>query len=207
VGEGRTFKTAVVLLPLGKLFDEVYQSGIAPACEELGLTVTRLGSEFSTENQLGSVCGEIEKAELVIADLTARNPNVMYQVGYAHGTGKRVLFLARHGEDFPFDRAKHALIVHSGDVSFLKEELVSWISGGGTATQRTETADAPVGDAREKFLATFGDILASHAHEHRGKVYLENPTTFVLVDQDMDLALVQDLARRARELGLRLKLM
>jgi hypothetical protein len=36
---------------------------------------------------------------------------------------------------------------------------------------------------------------------------MENPTTFVLFDQNMDLALVQELARHAREKGFRLKLM
>jgi chorismate synthase len=71
----------------------------------------------------------------------------------------------------------------------------------------TPQYSAPAPDARRLFESKFGEILAAHHHQHRGSIELENETTFVLLNQDMDLALVQDLSRRARELGLRLKLM
>jgi hypothetical protein len=200
----------VALLPEGKLSDAVLEKGLAPAAAEAGAEIVRVKAEFSSANELGAVCGEIEKADLCVAELTGKNPNVMYQVGYAHALGKKVLMLSRHGEDFPFDKTRHAVIVYEGEIDFLKGEFLNWLKTGTVARPDAEAAEstgAAAGEARQIFESTFGDILAKHGHVHRGDVQLENPSTFVLIGQDMDLALVQDLARRARELGLRLKLM
>src|SRR4051812_12511275 len=99
-------KEVVVLLPEGKPFDRVLGEALSPAASEAGANLHRAESEFSSENKLGAICSEIERAELVIADLTARNPNIMYQTGYAHGIGKKLLLIAQHGEDFPFDKTR-----------------------------------------------------------------------------------------------------
>jgi hypothetical protein len=199
-------KRVVAVQPVGKLFERVFNEGIAPACAQAGKQCARLEAEFSDENRFGSICGEIEKNDLVLMDITARNPNVMYLAGYAHGIGKRIVFLAQHGEDLPFDKAKHEVIVYSGNGEFLREELGRFLGGGGKP-KATEWPRSESAGAREKFLSLFGDLMAAHQQEHRGEIQLENDKTFVLLNQDLDLALVQDLARRARELGLRIKLL
>ena len=38
------------------------------------------------------VCNQIAKADLIVADLTGRNPNVFYETGYAHALTTRVSF-------------------------------------------------------------------------------------------------------------------
>jgi hypothetical protein len=124
----------------------------------------------------------------------------MFLAGYAQGIGREIVFITQSGEDFPFDRARYVPVIYGSDPAFLKSELLAHFRGG-------RKSEAKGGDAREQFLATFGDLLGKHQHEHRGEIYLENPTTYVLVNQDMDLPLVQDLARRGRELGIRIKLM
>src|SRR6185503_13178146 len=123
----------------------------------------------------------------IIADITARNAHVMFLAGYAQGIGREVLFITQSGEDFPFDRSKHPPIVYGTDLAFLKTEFLTHLRGDANADAQTQ------GDARQQFLATFGDLLEKHRHEHHGEIQLENPTTYVLVNQDMDLALVQDL--------------
>jgi hypothetical protein len=128
----------------------------------------------------------------------------MYGAGYAHGVGKRVLFLTSHGEDFPFDKDRHPIIIYAGNLDFLRNELSKYLHTGKTASAPPESASS---NGREKFAQIFGDILKQHHHEHRGEIEMENAKTFVLLNQDMDLALVQDLSRKARELGFRIKLM
>jgi hypothetical protein len=194
----------VALLPVGKLFDRVYEGAFKPLAREEELTFARVETEFSVERRLEAAQEEIRKADLVIGDLTGRNPNVMYLAGYAHGIGKRVLFVAEHGEDFPFDSQKHTPVIYAGNIEFLKEEVRSYLDGKKSADE-PQCPDSIAG--REKFLSLFGDILAAHGHKHEGEIYMENPGTFVLVNQDMDLALVQDLARRGRELRMRIKLL
>lgn len=189
------------ILPVGKLFDRVFGEGIAPAAKEMGAECIRIEPEFSSPGRLGASCQNLESADLIIADITARNANVMFLAGYAQGIGREVLSLTQSGEDFPFDRSKHPPIIYGHDLAFLKAELLAYLRGDANAGAQTQ------GDARQQFLATFGDLLKKHQHEHHGEIHLENPTTYVLVNQDMDLALVQDLARRGRELGVRIKLM
>ena len=198
---GMKWARIAAILPVGKLYDRVFAGALAAAAAEAGSAIARVEPEFSATGKLGAVCQELELADLIVADITARNPHVMYLAGYAHGTGREVLFIAQHGEDFPFDLAKHRAIFYGGDLEFLKAEFRSHLLG-------EEKFSAPKSaDAREQFLSAFGDLLAKYQHQHKGEIQLENPTTFVLLNQDMELALVQDLARRARELGLRIKLM
>jgi hypothetical protein len=70
-------KRIAVLLPEGKLFDQLFSEAIAPAVSGLECTVERLTAEFSSESQLGPICNAIERADLVIADLsTSRSRNL-----------------------------------------------------------------------------------------------------------------------------------
>lgn len=47
---------------------------------------------------------EINKAEIVIADITIHNANVFYELGIAHTLGKRVILIRKDdGQDAPFD--------------------------------------------------------------------------------------------------------
>ena len=189
------------LLPAGKLFELVYAEAITPAAAEARKSVARLNLQFTQEPVRTELIGGLRTAELVIADLTGKNPNVMYGLGLAHAMGKKVLLLAQHLEDLPFERGAHEVIAYAGDRQFLKAEL------GAYFRSELKCAESPTSDARERFQKIFGEILTRHGYVHRGEIEMENPTTFVLLNQDMDLALVQDLARRARELGMRLKLM
>jgi hypothetical protein len=192
----------LTLLPEGKLFDLVYSEAVVPALMEAKAAVSRLPLDLRSEGARTNLFGAIQQADLVMIELTGVNPNALYAAGVADASQRNTLFLIQHLEEFPFDAGARRVIGYAGDRQFLKAELIAHLSGSGPEATQT-SADA----VREKFAATFGDILQKHGYVHRGDLYLENPTTFVLVNQDMDLALVQELARRARELGLRLKLM
>jgi len=45
----------------------------------------------------------LNKAEIIIADVTGRNPNVFYELGIAHTLGKTVIIITQNEEDVPFD--------------------------------------------------------------------------------------------------------
>jgi hypothetical protein len=192
----------LAVLPEGKLFDLVYSEAIAPALSEVNASVIRASPDL--KNEVGQVAlrEAITRADLVIVDLTGTSPGAMYAAGLAGSADRKTLFVTQHLEDFPLDAKAFEVIPYAGDRQFLKSELIAWFSGAKRAAG-AQSADS----ARERFVATFGDILRKHGYAHRGDLYLENATTFVLVNQDMELALVQELARRAREQGLRLKLM
>ncbi|MDA8056021.1 MAG: hypothetical protein M0Z77_10320 [Thermoplasmatales archaeon] len=46
---------------------------------------------------------KINEADIVIADLTDRNPNVFYELAIAHALSKPVIHMSKKGERIPFD--------------------------------------------------------------------------------------------------------
>ncbi|MBF0539640.1 MAG: hypothetical protein HQL03_15465 [Nitrospirae bacterium] len=60
---------------------------------------------------------------MIIADMTGKNANVFYEVGYAHASGKEVILLTQKAEDIPVDLRNFNHIVYDGKLYILKEEL------------------------------------------------------------------------------------
>lgn len=59
-----------------------------------------------------------------------RNPNVFYEVGYAHALGKPTILLTQRAEDIPFDLKHFPHIVYQSKLMELREQLtrrVRWI--------------------------------------------------------------------------------
>jgi len=131
-----------VLLPIGRTFDRVFSDAILPCATELRMQTARVSTEFSSAGALARVHEQIQSSELIVADLTGRNPNVLYLVGYAHAAGKKVIFLSQHGEDLPFCRAEHAIIIYAGSTSELAAELRITIQQLNEAASRSGEGNA-----------------------------------------------------------------
>ncbi len=54
--------------------------------------------------------------------MTGRNPNVFYEVGYAHALGKIVLLLTQNAEDIPFDLKHRPHTVYAGKIETLRKD-------------------------------------------------------------------------------------
>ena len=188
------------LLPMGTLFDRVYTEAIVPCSTELGMEAQRVQAEFSDRHALSKVHDQIRQAQQIIADITARNPNVLYQIGYAHAADKRVILIAQHGEDLPFPRSNYPTLIYAGNISELRRQLRETVQptppGVAFLAPSNGHATAPEENASDKFLSLFGDLLTEYGCQHRGGIHMENEKTFVLENQELELALVQALARR-----------
>jgi len=85
-------------------FNTLYEEVIRPACESFGFRVIRADDSYTSGLIIEDITRSIREASIVIADITPDNPNVFYEVGYAHGIGKPTILLSdRKRERLPFD--------------------------------------------------------------------------------------------------------
>jgi nucleoside 2-deoxyribosyltransferase len=92
-----------VLMPFHEAFNDVYELGIKSACAECGVFCQRVDEQIFDGTILARVYNQISKADLIVADMTGRNPNVFYEVGYAHALSKQVILATQNADDIPFD--------------------------------------------------------------------------------------------------------
>ena len=114
---------AFVLMPFSKAFEDAYNLAIQPACDAAGTYAERVDQQIFAGSIMERVYNQISKADLVIADMSERNPNVFYEVGYAHALGKTTILVTKTEEDIPFDLRQYPHIIYGGSLSHLKVEL------------------------------------------------------------------------------------
>lgn len=95
--------TCFVLMPFDEGMSAVYEHGIKPLVESLNIQCRRADEIYSAQGIMGDMWKSLQTAELVIADLTNKNPNVMYELGLCHALWKRVILLSQNKDDVPFD--------------------------------------------------------------------------------------------------------
>jgi len=118
-----------VLMPFSTEFRSLYRKGIKAACESIGVVCERVDEQIFTESILGTVYTQIAKGDVIVAEMTRCNPNVFYEVGYAHALNKPVLLLTRNAKGIPFDLKHYPHIIHDGNTATLRKELEKRIRG------------------------------------------------------------------------------
>lgn len=85
-------------------YNVLYADVIKPTCESYGYEVIRADDYYTSGLIIDDITMSINESTLIIADITPDNPNVFYEVGYAHGVGKATILLSdRKREKLPFD--------------------------------------------------------------------------------------------------------
>jgi len=101
-----------VMMPFASDLEWVYHDLIRPVVEKLGLSVLRADDIFAPGSITEQIRVAIQQSRLCIADVTNRNPNVLYEVGIAHTLGKPTVLLTQAIEDTPFDLRSLRVIVY-----------------------------------------------------------------------------------------------
>ncbi len=94
-------------------WDERYREVLEPAIKDIGMTPGRADDIYGTQSLIDRVWRGIQEAEVVVAELTGRSPNVMYEIGLAHLIGKRLVLLTMNPDDVPADLAHSVQIQYS----------------------------------------------------------------------------------------------
>lgn len=107
-----------------------FRNVVDPVIKASGYARFEMGKETTEEAFLNAeIFRSLDRSTLVICDLTGLRPNCLTELGFALGSGKRVIVLARKGTPLPFDA--HALPCNfwgSNDtISALRSELVTFM--------------------------------------------------------------------------------
>jgi hypothetical protein len=128
-------------MPFDSTFDDIYKIGIQEAATQVGILAERLDEQIFIEGMLDRIYRQIELADIIIADMSGKNPNVFYEVGYAHAKDKPCILLTNKADDIPFDLKHRRHIVYNGSLSYLRDELVkslSWAKNEIENTRRSQ---------------------------------------------------------------------
>jgi hypothetical protein len=104
--------TCFVMMPFGQWNDLYYKEIFVPAIKEAGFEPVRGDEIFSSGSVVEQIWEQIEKAKVLLADLTGKNPNVFYELGLAHADRKPVVFTSGNLDDVPFDLRHLRVIIY-----------------------------------------------------------------------------------------------
>ena len=106
--------------PYGGYFSLIYE----PAIEGAGLQAMRADAEiFGTGKIMDQIFAGIREATVLVAELTTRNPNVLYELGLAHALQKPVVLVSNNEGDVPFDLSHIRVIYYDTSDPFWGEKL------------------------------------------------------------------------------------
>jgi hypothetical protein len=112
--EEKEGKYIFVIMPLKADFDSVYKT-IRTACGRFpGVTFDRADDWSKTGRITDQIIEALKTADLIIADITGPNPNVMYELGYAHALDKNVIVLNADRAS-PFDVQDYRQILYTAE--------------------------------------------------------------------------------------------
>lgn len=132
-------KTCFIITPIGgsgtpirRKIDGIINEVIEPVLNELGYKVEvshRINDSGSVTN---TIIKKVYESDLVIANLTGNNPNVMYEVALRHASAKPIIHITENISDLPFDINDQRTITYTDDMAGayqLKEDLKGMIDG------------------------------------------------------------------------------
>jgi hypothetical protein len=131
---------------------------LAGACRSMGVHPVRGDDVFTPTDILNDIWHSIHAADFVIADITGRNPNVLYELGIAHTLAKPVLIISKNAADIPIDLSTRRVILY-----------------GQSESEWTVDLEAKVTRAIEEILKVYGLAATDSAREIAGSPSNDQP--------------------------------
>ena len=141
--------TCFTIMPFRGWFDMYYADIYVPAVEAADLKPTRADDLFRTSTIINDIWTMTKKAKVILADLTGKNPNVLYELGLAHAIAKPAVLVTENIDDVPFDLRHLRVIIYD------KNEP-NWgdILSGKITKAISEVLEAPEKSVLATFLST-----------------------------------------------------
>jgi tetratricopeptide (TPR) repeat protein len=143
-----------VIMPFGGDNDQrrrhflgVYQSILAPAAERLGYVPKRSDLGGGAGNITHGIIQDLLNAELVIADLTDGNANVLFELGIRHVFRKSgTVHVVDANREIPFDVQQYRAIKYTTDLADIPAVIDEIVEAIRQRESQTGLSDNPVHD-------------------------------------------------------------
>lgn len=126
--ENNTNKICFVITPIGpanssirRKVDGLIDEVIEPVMKKLGYKVEVSHRISESGTMTAAIIQRVYNSDLVIANLTGNNPNVMYEVALRHASGKAIIHIAEDVNDLPFDVNDQRTIQYEDDMCGAKD--------------------------------------------------------------------------------------
>jgi hypothetical protein len=111
--------------PIGGYYELIYE----PAIKKTGLSPVRADTDiFGTGKIIEQIWAGLQRAKVLVAELTGRNPNVLYELGLAHALHKPVVLISSNEADVPFDVRHVRVIYYDVNDPFWGDKLIAKVS-------------------------------------------------------------------------------
>jgi hypothetical protein len=108
---------AFVIMQFTEPFNSFFRHVIQPITKKIGLEAFRASDVYKPGIILDDILRDILESEVIIAEITSGNPNVFYELGYAHAIGKQTILLAdRASAELPFDIRGYRVIFYENTI-------------------------------------------------------------------------------------------
>lgn len=163
-----------VLMPFDPESNWVYEMSVRPACEDAGFTYERVSSGVfegdADERLLEDAQLQIERAHVVITDMTTQAPALFYLTGYAYTLRKKVIPIVAARRFLPPSFRDRRPLVYGGRgdkfTSGLERRIRRLVEPPRMA-QRILRRTAETSDAAEKRAAEPSKVFISYSHKNR----------------------------------------
>jgi len=161
-------KKCFVLMPLADQYNEVYTEVYKPVSSQNSLDCWRVDEISRPGSITRDIVEGILDADLVIADLTSKNPNVFYELGIAHSVGNKTIMTAQSIADVPFDIANYRILIYEQSITGSRKlkieldkaikELLAALDRTNNPFQEVISLRSPLGQRRRAPLMKYVDI-------------------------------------------------
>jgi hypothetical protein len=95
-----------------------YNHVVKPICEQKSISIRKADEIFSTKPVYDDIVREIQKADIIVVDITDNNPNVFYELGMAHTLKQQQTIILTNDkfDETPFDIAHFRIIQYKDTI-------------------------------------------------------------------------------------------
>lgn len=109
------------LFPPKAPFTEIYGEHIIPYMQGLGFPIEFVEDIYGSERVLNNLWDTLDCSEIIIADLTTKNPSVLFILGVALAIGKSAIIVSQNKDDIPFDFHQWKCVIYSNTPNGIEE--------------------------------------------------------------------------------------